>query len=105
MSTPRTIAIEGFDPEGEPQLDDDGQGSLRVEFAFFPPSWCPPEHRADLGPFASFDQEMSVAIGLPVAWEDRELFVIEAAQPTTVERLVAFLLGYRAAHRGAGEPT
>ena len=91
----KTIPLQGFDPGGEPSIRVMSDGSLEVCFEFMPPSDSPREGKAGLGRFAFFDQEMEQAIGVAVAWEDREFFRIEQPAPDTVERIRAFVEGYR----------
>jgi hypothetical protein len=38
---------------------------------------------------------MAAAAGVPVIWEDRELFRIEDAPPGTLERVQTFVEGFR----------
>ena len=89
----RTIPLTGFDPEGEPQVRVMGDGSLLVVFNFMPPSWA--EDETDLGPFKDFDRQMERAIGVPVTWEDREVFLITRPRPDTIDRIRTFIGGYR----------
>jgi hypothetical protein len=86
------IAFTGFDPKGEPDIEAAADGSIRVMFNFMPPSWVPDEQRKSLGEFKDFDKRLAKALGIPVSWEDRELFVIHAPRADTVERLKAFLV-------------
>ena len=98
----RTVPVSGFDPEGEPVIEELSDGSLRVMFEFMPPSYA--EDETELGPFETFDEQMQQAIGVPVQWEDRELFLIRNPKPDTLERLQKFLQNYpreRAAFPGA----
>ncbi len=96
--TPRhivnVIPLSGFDAEGEPEIHAMSDGSLYVVFNFMPPSDAPEED--DLGQFANFDREMGEAGGVPVVWEDREVFVIRSPTPETVERVKRFVETYRA---------
>jgi len=86
----RAIPISGFDEGGEPELLVMKNGQVVASFEFMPPS-----DYDDRDAFDGFDEEMAAAIGTEVQWEDREWFVIPAPRPDTVERLVAFLSGYR----------
>jgi hypothetical protein len=94
----REVLLQGFDPGAEPYIRVMSDGSVEVWFEFMPPSDVPDEERVELGRFASFDQEMERAIGVPVVWEDREFFRIDKPALDTVDRLRAFIEGYR---RGA----
>jgi hypothetical protein len=84
------IRLTGFDPQGEPQLRVFADGSLFVVFEFMPPSWAEdaPER------FDDFDRQLAVAIGVPVVWDDREVFVVAKPAADTVERLHSFLGSY-----------
>lgn len=85
------IPIAGFDPEGEPEIQVMADGSLSIVFELMPPSWA--EDDPDL--FDDFDEQLSDAIGLPVVWEDREVFVIERPANETIEKVKRFLLKRR----------
>jgi len=87
------ILLSGFDPLGEPVLRVMADGSVQVVFNFMPPSYVPDE--LGWGPFADFDQQLERAVGVPVLWDDREVFIIHQPKPDTVERLRAFIEGYR----------
>jgi hypothetical protein len=91
----KSVDIEGFDPAGEPEIRVMSDGSLRVILSFMPPSDVEPSSESEFGPFANFDKEMAVAAGVPVLWDDRETFVIANAPPGTVEKVKAFIEGYR----------
>jgi hypothetical protein len=91
----RTVRLTGFDPGGEPSIREMADGSLEVSFEFMPPSDVERAGHPGLGEFAAFDSEMSAAAGVPVVWEDREFFRIENAPPGTLERVQAFVEGYR----------
>ncbi len=88
MATPaQTIRFSGFDPDGEPQIQVMPDNSLRLKFEFMPPMWG--EDKPEL--FDHFDKRLQEAIGVPVQWEDREVFLIRNPAPDTVERITAFL--------------
>ena len=89
----KTIALKGFDPDGEPSIRVMSDGSLEIRFEFMPPSDV--EDAQGLGPFAAFNRELSEAAGVPVLWEDRELFFVKQAPPGTLERIQTFIEGYR----------
>jgi len=84
------IPLTGFDPDGEPEIRQMADGSLHIVFNFMPPSWA----EDDPTPFDDFDQQLSRAIGLPVQWEDREVFRIEKPTGDTVARIRQFLASY-----------
>jgi hypothetical protein len=85
-----TITLEGFDPEGEPEIRIMDNGSLELVFNFMPPTWAEENPEA----FDDFDVQLSEALDLEVLWEDRELFLIEEPAEDTVERIRAFLAEY-----------
>ncbi|MDI1429519.1 hypothetical protein [Polyangium sorediatum] len=89
----RTLQLSGFDANGEPQIEVMADGTLRVAFEFMPPSDV--DDRRDMGPYHDFDVQMSKAIGVPVTWEDREVFLIDAPKADTIERLITFVSTYR----------
>ena len=84
------IRLEGFDPNGEPQVRRMAGGSLYVVFEFMPPSWAEdaPER------FDDFDRQLAGAAGVLVVWDDREVFVIGNPATDTVERVREFLGSY-----------
>lgn len=86
----KIIELSGFDPEGEPELRVMRNGHLLVVFNFLPPSDCEDEDAYD-----SFDEEMAEALGVEVAWEDREMFLIASPKADTIGRIAAFVAGYR----------
>jgi len=88
-----TTTVTGFDPEGEPEVQRLSDGSLRVIFNFMPPSYME-ETVDDLGPFATFDKDLERALGVPVKWDDREVFLIPQPKADTAAKLKAFLEGY-----------
>ncbi len=91
----QTVKLAGFDPGGEPSIRAMSDGSLEVWFAFMPPSDVERSGGSGLGEYAAFDREMAAAAGVPVVWEDREFFRLEDAPPGTLERVQAFVEGYR----------
>jgi hypothetical protein len=85
------ITLEGFDPEGEPEIRVMDNGSLELVFNFMPPTWAEENPEA----FDDFDVQLSEVLDLEVLWEDREFFVIEEPSDDTVERIKQFLEHYR----------
>ena len=93
METPvRVIALQGFDPEGEPEIRVMPDGALYLVVNFMPPSDAVPEEDAL---FEHFDEELAKAIGVEVAWEDRELFLIRAPNEHTITDLKRFIKSCR----------
>lgn len=90
-SVVRTEAIEGFDPEGDPELRVMSDGSLELVFEFMPPSFVLEAGEDDLARFDDFDVRLAEAIGAEVLWEDREVFLIPAPGPDTIDRIREFL--------------
>jgi hypothetical protein len=88
-----TIKLTGFDPKGDPVIRVMGDGSLLIVFNFMPPSFVPDGE--GMGPFADFDKQLERAAGVPVVWDDREVFVIQKPKRDTVERLRKFIESYR----------
>ncbi len=75
------IRLSGFDPTGEPVIRIMAD-RLYVVFNGEPP------------PFADFDKQLEQAIGVPVVWDDREVFVIYQARTDTIERIRRFIENY-----------
>ena len=63
MDVVKTIALTGFDPQGDPEIRVLADGTLYVVFNFMPPSDF--EDR-DMGPYHDFDAQLSAAAGVPV---------------------------------------
>ena len=89
------IPLSGFDPEGEPEIRRSANGALRLVLNFLPPTWAPEADGHDLGWWADFDRRLERALGVPVAWEDREFFRIDQPRPDTVEAIGWFLIQVR----------
>lgn len=87
----KIITLEGFDPEGEPEIRIMGNGSLELVFNFMPPTWAEENPEA----FDDFDVQLSEALDLEVLWEDREFFLIAEPKEDTVARIREFLEHYR----------
>ncbi len=85
------VAVPGFDPEGEPEIRQMSDGSLHVVFNFMPPSFA----EDDESKFADFNKQLEKAIGVPVLWDDREVFVIRKPGQDTIAKISQFLEGYR----------
>jgi hypothetical protein len=81
------IELQGFDPEGEPEVRVMADGTLYLMFNFMPPSWA----EADAEAFDDFEQQLTTAIGIPVEQEDREWFRIDLPQPDTIALIQQFL--------------
>ncbi len=84
-----TIEMSGFDPAGEPEIRVMAEGGLQVFFNFMPPS-----HDDDEAKYEDLDEQMSVALGVEVEQEDREVFIIAEPRPDTIKRLCAFIADY-----------
>src|SRR4030095_16168442 len=90
-----TITLGGFDPGAEPVLREMRDGSLLLIFAFLPPLVS--ENDPTKGTrfdFDTFGTEIEKGAGVPVIWDDREVFVVEHPRRDTVERIRHFLLNY-----------
>ncbi|HZT83786.1 MAG TPA: hypothetical protein VFA26_26380 [Gemmataceae bacterium] len=92
------IALPGFDPEGDPEIQRMKDGSLWLVFNFMPPSWAPEEEYADLGRCQDFDKRLEAAIGVPVLWDDREFFLIKRPRQDTLAAIQKFLADFRKTH-------
>ena len=89
----KIITVTGFDPAGEPQISVQEDGSLHINFNFMPPSYM--DNPDDLGVFSSFDADMQAFIGVPVVWDDREVFVIHQPAQDTIQKIIEFLQTYQ----------
>lgn len=87
----KTIAVNGFDPGGEPEIREMSNGTMMVIFNFMPPSYAQDEELD----YADFDEQLERAIGVPVRRDDRELFLIQKPRPDTAQKLKSFLEAYR----------
>ena len=87
----KTIAVSGFDPDGEPEIREMSDGTLAVLFNFMPPSYAEDEEAK----YADFEKQIEQAVGVPVYREDRERFLLRNPQSDTAEKLKAFLESYR----------
>ncbi|CUI08781.1 hypothetical protein [Massilia antarctica] len=85
-----TIALSGFDYGGEPEIRIMADGKVVLAFEYMPPSFV-----EDRDAYGNFDQQIEAAIGVPVLWEDREIFTIEAPAADTVARLTDFIQNYQ----------
>ncbi len=95
MSEPVTVTLNGFDPNGEPELTILEDGGLQLLFNFMPPSDA--ETPEEISCFDDFDVRLQTAIGASVVWEDRELFLIPNPNADTLARLKIFVESYRTA--------
>jgi hypothetical protein len=91
----KTIEVLGFDPEGEPAIRVMSDGTLVVVFNFMPPSYA----EGDEMKFRDFDKQLERALGVPVHWEDREIFMIRNPQKDSAEKAKVFLESYRKMQR------
>src|SRR4030095_4808204 len=72
-----TITLRGFDPSAEPVLREMRDGSLLLIFAFMPPLVS--ENDPTMGTRFDFDKfgtEIEKGAGVPVIWDDKEVFVV-----------------------------
>lgn len=101
MSTKiKTITIVGFDPLGEPRIRVKSNGTLQLTFEFMPPSFVSArDETQQFDCFDLFDKRLEYAIGAPVLWDDREVFIIQSNAPIVLERLVQYLQTFHAPHK------
>lgn len=71
----KTIKVNGFDKDGEPQIQILKSGQIKIQFEFMPPL-NGNDNQSDNSIFDSFDKELSTVIGTNVMWEDREVFLV-----------------------------
>ncbi len=93
MPTTQTITLNGFDPAGEPEITQAHNGQITILFNFMPPSDA--QEAPASWAFDSLDMRLEHALDCPVLWEDREVFVLPETKPDTLNRLIAYLTGYR----------
>ena len=90
-----TITVAGFEPGAEPVLREMRDGSLLLVFAFIPPRVTEGQlakaKRFDLNTFGG---EVEKAAGVPVTWDDKEVFVVQRPRGDTVARIRVFLQNY-----------
>lgn len=90
-----TVTLTGFDPGAEPVLREMRDGSLLLIFALIPPRVAEGQtanaRRFDMNTFGA---EIERVAGVPVVWDDREVFVIQRPQTDTAERIRGFLQSY-----------
>lgn len=90
-----TVTLAGFEPGAEPVLREMRDGSLLLVFAFIPPRVTVGQpakaRRFDLNTFGT---EVERAAGVPLAWDDKEVFVVQRPRSDTVERIRGFLNSY-----------
>ena len=88
-----TIELSGFDPDGEPEIRMMSDGSAELCFNFMPPSFVEDDEAE--AAYEDFDQQIQAAIGVPVVWEDREVFIIAKPAADTIARLTSFIQNYK----------
>jgi hypothetical protein len=90
-----TMTLAGFEPGAEPVLREMRDGSLLLVFAFIPPRVTEGQlakaKRFDLNTFGG---EVEKAAGVPVTWDDKEVFVVQRPRGDTVARIRVFLQNY-----------
>ena len=87
------IAVNGFDPDGEPAIKKWSDGTLWIHFEAMPPFFA--EDAGTEQDFESFESKIEDALGVAVRRDDRELFVIDKPNPDTAEKAKAWLEAYR----------
>lgn len=91
----RTIELTGFDPGDEPVIREMRDGSLLLVFAAMPPFITESDPaKARSFDMTKFGNEIEAAAGVPMIWDDREVFVISEPRSDTIERIALFLKGY-----------
>ncbi|MCA9092808.1 MAG: hypothetical protein KDA68_04945 [Planctomycetaceae bacterium] len=86
------VQVEGFEEEGEPTIRVMGDKSIQIMFNFMPPMFAEEANRE--AEFEKFDEVISKVVGVPVIWEDRELFIIQTPPDGTVEKIKNWLSNY-----------
>lgn len=92
--------IKGFDRQGEPELRLGDSGALELIFNFMPPMTAAGEERYP-EIFETFEAELTKVLGVPVARDDREHFIIAAPKADTADTLAAYLSNFWKEHAKA----
>jgi hypothetical protein len=91
----RTTALVGFEPEAEPIVREMRDGSLLLIFGFMPPLVTESDPaKSQRFELTTFGTQVAEAASVPVAWDDRDVFVIPKPQNDTVERIGHFLASF-----------
>jgi len=91
----RTIPLAGFDPDAEPIVREMRDGSLLLIVGCLPPLVAENDaSKAQQFDMNAFGAELEKAVGLPVLWDDREVFVVQRPEANTVERIRQFFGNY-----------
>jgi hypothetical protein len=87
------IAVNGFDPDGEPVIKKWSDGTLWIHFEAMPPFFA--EDDGTENEFETFELKIQDALGVAVHRDDREVFVIKQPEPDTADKAKAWLEAYR----------
>lgn len=93
------IAVQGFEADGEPVIKRWSDGSVWIHFNFMPPLFA--EENGTEAQFDSFDSKLQEALGVPVIWDDREVFIVANPEPDTVVKAKAWLESFHQAAYGS----
>jgi hypothetical protein len=89
----KQIEIAGVDAEaGNPEIRVMSTGALNLLYQVFPPMHVKTDEQGK--PYETFDKQLEKYIGVPVSWEDRELFHIAKPRADTIERTKAFVQAF-----------
>ncbi len=94
-----TIQLNGFEPDGEPEIRREASGKMWLVFNYMPPLWMTDQDSElvdDSDPTVDFDVKLQEAIGTKVIWDDRGFFYIENPLSDTPQRIQSFLEKFRA---------
>ena len=90
----RIHQINGFDPNGEPEVREMSDGSIFIMFNFMPPlDENGDEREEEL--WDNFDDYLEKKLGVNVFWEDRELFLIPNPKTETLNEIVVLLIDFK----------
>ena len=89
----QVIAVTGFDSDGEPVIKKWSDGSLWIHFEAMPPFFA--EDDGTESEFDNFEEQMQDVLGVSVARDDREVFVIQNPESDTAEKAKAWLEAFR----------
>lgn len=89
----KTVTLNGFDKNGEPELKIFEDGHIEVMFNFMPPLNGKIEVE-DEEFWDSFENILSTHLNVEVLRDDRELFIIPKPKKSTAKKLELYLESY-----------
>ena len=93
MEDYKTINVNGFDKDGDPEIKLYSDGHIEILFNFMPPLNGAAE-QIDNDYWDNFEKTLSVHLSVKVDRDDRELFVITKPKKSTIKKLELYLESY-----------